>query len=592
MATIQGVYVALFGRPADPTGLTYFNSVTKNGADLNGIGDLASTQEYKDRFAGQNNTQVVNSIYQSLFGRDAEAAGLTFFVNALNTGTLNIKNIAIAILDGAQGTDKTTVGNKVAAADLYTKSLDTAQEIGSYQGNAAAAQGRAFLAGVSSSVPSQAAVDAAILAMQAAGAAGNTITFDATTPYEVSLTTAYTNALGAKAFTTNNNDTINAGANFAASNKIDGGLGIDTVNVEIAAGGVTTTADTLKNVEIINATATGAGTLDVGETSGLTQIWAVGKTGGVPGLIVDKIALSTTVGVKGETGSTETFNFKDADSGSTANLSLNAVSGAGNSVVIANVGTVAVSNTGASDTTLTTAAAKTISITGDGTLKIVLSDTVLETVNASSFSGALTVDVSANDALKTLTSGSGNDTLTVGLTHTADIKIDAGAGNDTINVVAEAAATKAIALTGGAGADSFVFGVSGTYLNNVALSATPVVADIAKTLVTVTDFDKSADAIKFFVNGGATTGKANLTGADLATIAGQADILAAATKAAELANTNSGNSKVAVFAFGSDTYIYEDTNGSGTFNSGDALVKIAGLADISGLTASNFVLIA
>jgi len=53
MATIQGVYVALFGRPADPAGLAYFNGVTNNGADLTQIGALASTQEYQDRFAGQ-----------------------------------------------------------------------------------------------------------------------------------------------------------------------------------------------------------------------------------------------------------------------------------------------------------------------------------------------------------------------------------------------------------------------------------------------------------------------------------------------------------------------------------------------------------
>ena len=44
MATIQGIYVALFGRPADPNGLSYFNGVTKNGADLTAIGDLASTE--------------------------------------------------------------------------------------------------------------------------------------------------------------------------------------------------------------------------------------------------------------------------------------------------------------------------------------------------------------------------------------------------------------------------------------------------------------------------------------------------------------------------------------------------------------------
>ena len=50
MASIQGVYVALFGRPADPTGLNYFNSVTNNGADLTAIGDLASTAEYQAAF--------------------------------------------------------------------------------------------------------------------------------------------------------------------------------------------------------------------------------------------------------------------------------------------------------------------------------------------------------------------------------------------------------------------------------------------------------------------------------------------------------------------------------------------------------------
>ncbi len=41
MATIQGVYVALFGRPADPTGLSFFNAATSNGANLNAIGNLA-----------------------------------------------------------------------------------------------------------------------------------------------------------------------------------------------------------------------------------------------------------------------------------------------------------------------------------------------------------------------------------------------------------------------------------------------------------------------------------------------------------------------------------------------------------------------
>ena len=41
MATIQGVYLALFGRPADPLGLSFFNTATNNGANLAAIGPAA-----------------------------------------------------------------------------------------------------------------------------------------------------------------------------------------------------------------------------------------------------------------------------------------------------------------------------------------------------------------------------------------------------------------------------------------------------------------------------------------------------------------------------------------------------------------------
>ncbi len=89
-----------------------------------------------------------------MFGRDAEIAGLNFFVDALNKGTLNINNIAIAILDGAQGNDKTISANKIAAADLYTKALDTGSEVVAYSGLAAAAQGRTFVTGVTTNCSS------------------------------------------------------------------------------------------------------------------------------------------------------------------------------------------------------------------------------------------------------------------------------------------------------------------------------------------------------------------------------------------------------------------------------------------------------
>lgn len=166
MATIQGIYVALFGRPADPGGLAYWNGVTNNGSDLSKlIGQLTASQEYLDRFKGRTNAEIVTTIYQSLFGRAPDAGGLDFFTKGLANGTLKLETLAINILDGAQGSDKSIIDNKTAAADLFTKSLDTQAEIDAYKGNGAADLGRAFLTKVTddkTSIPSQTDVDKAV----------------------------------------------------------------------------------------------------------------------------------------------------------------------------------------------------------------------------------------------------------------------------------------------------------------------------------------------------------------------------------------------------------------------------------------------
>ncbi len=151
MASIQGIYIALFGRPADPVGLDYFNGVTKGGADLSGIGNLAGQKEYIDRFTALSTHQIINSIYQSLFGRDAEAAGVSFWAEKMATGALTINNIAIAILDGAAGTDKATVTNKITVASFFTQNLDTPAEIAAYNGTAATVAIAKYLSGIGAS---------------------------------------------------------------------------------------------------------------------------------------------------------------------------------------------------------------------------------------------------------------------------------------------------------------------------------------------------------------------------------------------------------------------------------------------------------
>lgn len=75
-----------------------------------------------------------------------------------------INNIAIAILDGAQGDDLVTVKAKIDAANIFTSHLDLQLEIDAYRGNTAAQIGRDFITAVTKTDPGTTAkADAAIL---------------------------------------------------------------------------------------------------------------------------------------------------------------------------------------------------------------------------------------------------------------------------------------------------------------------------------------------------------------------------------------------------------------------------------------------
>lgn len=168
MATIEGIYLALFGRPADPGGLSYFNGITNSGRDLSKIGGLTGTAEYLTRFSDMTSTQIVTSIYKMMFNREPDQGGLKFFVGEFDAGRLTIENIAINILDGAQGSDKTIVENKLTASSRFTRSLDLVEEQALYAGTKAAEAGRQYLGGITaeaSTIPDQAKTDAAIKAL-------------------------------------------------------------------------------------------------------------------------------------------------------------------------------------------------------------------------------------------------------------------------------------------------------------------------------------------------------------------------------------------------------------------------------------------
>jgi len=577
MASIQGVYVALFGRPADPAGLAFFDAATSGGANLTAIGDLSASAEYQARFTGMSNTQIINAIYMSLFGHAADAAGLAFFVAALNTGSQSINTIAINILDGAQGTDKTLVDKKIAAADLFTAEIDTAVEVGNYTGTAAAAKGVAFLSAVTATSPvvDKAAAAAAVADIpntDTAGTVGVSINLAAAT--DVVSTTSADPAFKSTA----NDDTITAPL-YAATNVIDAGAGTDKVMATVGAG-VTVATDGLKNVEQLFAKATAGVTVDVANAKELTQVW--NNASGFA-LTVDKMMLSTTAGVKGaDNGSV--FNFAGATGPSdTATLALDGATNAAGTTDIALIETLNISNTGSSKVDLKIADTTKIVVSGTGAVEAVFTTaTKVSDIDASGLAGSLKSDVTTLQALASVKGGTLGDMITVDVdSNTVALKVDGGAGADTL-IVAENGVGNGftVDLTGGAGPDTFRF----TDTGNVKTASK---ADFAKDLITITDFDKASDTIdvKAMGNTGAAADRDILTGTELANIAAKGSLFEAVQEAALYTGAVT---QFSVFVYGGDSYIFNENGGVGTFDSGDGLIKIAGVTDLADFTATNF----
>ena len=163
---VQRLYVAYFNRPADPGGLAYWEgllpSTAATQAQLTTLAaGFSGSAEYAMLYGSLPNTVMVNSLYLNLFGRAAEAAGLSYWAGRLQAGSETFASLALQLTYSAQGTDATAIANKVSAANAFTAEINTFGEIVSYNGTAAAASARSWLATVTDSTASLAAATSA-----------------------------------------------------------------------------------------------------------------------------------------------------------------------------------------------------------------------------------------------------------------------------------------------------------------------------------------------------------------------------------------------------------------------------------------------
>lgn len=588
---VQQLYVAYFGRPADKLGLENFaTALSNNGAPTTAAGlsaqynagngtvralvDQFGTSAESNALYTGDTLNFVNAIYQNLFNRSADVAGLTFWANAINTGALSRGNAALSIAAGAasntsaQGViDAAIVANKITVATHFTDAINTAPELLAYVGNAAAATARAMLAQVTNTTDTttfQTTVEATLDSIV------NTTVANGTT---YTLTTGADNIVG-----TAQNDTINGTwitdsattSTYQLTDQIAAGTGTDTLNLLVAksdggaTGNVSVPAATVSGVEIVNVRATSGTASDVttvaaSNFAGATQINADRATSAVT---VTGLATGAAAGMIGNGSVTNgdlTFGYATATDAATLNIS--GGTKAGNIAISSTPAAVTINSTGAANTVgtvalggaatgLTVTAAtnlKTGAITGftgtaakitvAGTATTVdlntLENTTVATVDASGLTaGGITATLNTNVALK-VTGGAGNDSITTGAVLTTG-SVDAGAGTGDRLVIANS--THVTSVTGGkytnfeilrnnaaatqdasvvAGITSVELGASGAGFSKLTATQAAAVTNLVdnnNATISLTDATGSADVLTVTLKNATAANSADLTG--------------------------------------------------------------------------------
>jgi hypothetical protein len=168
-AVTQALYVAYFGRPADPSGLANFETALLNAdapTDVAGLSAAYATNpavkslidsfgisaESAKLYGSGNSSSFVTAVFGNVLGRAPQAEGLAFWSGAIDAGTVSRGDAALAIMAGAltnpsaQGLlDAQLIDNRLAVAANFTAAVSREDVGAAYSGASAAQSARAML---------------------------------------------------------------------------------------------------------------------------------------------------------------------------------------------------------------------------------------------------------------------------------------------------------------------------------------------------------------------------------------------------------------------------------------------------------------
>lgn len=134
---VQTMFIAYFGRPAAPAGLTYYANLLElaNGDYAALLDDFWNSDEAQNVYGQSGIEGKINTVFNFLFGRDAMLDGLSYWTRMISGGQVSLPQAAYVIAQNNAPTDASALSNKLTAANAFTSALDTPAEIQAYAGS-------------------------------------------------------------------------------------------------------------------------------------------------------------------------------------------------------------------------------------------------------------------------------------------------------------------------------------------------------------------------------------------------------------------------------------------------------------------------
>jgi len=603
---MEELYVSYYGRAADPAGLNYWlNQEAAGTADATialqfvpqletlGLYPLLNTPTLLAQNVAQQSV-FINAVYQNLFGRAADTAGLSYWEGQL-TGGASPGFMIDQIILGSLGTDITTIVNRATVAGLYTNAVASAVPAVTWNPTNDTPQSRAIIATITSSsttVTAAGPLIAADIVLDQSGSNGVGATLTLTAGGQtISPTSTSTSTQ-----TTAHNDTIRGVAGgsvgtsqLTTSDSITGGGGVETLNSVLD--NTSSVMPFLAKVQLVNLAPGSANqTFNGLSSSGIT---ALSLAGGIFGagdgesvnttLNVINIAATTNVGMMNAAGYLDnlTVTFSGlAPSGNATTLVLSGNTGGTFDTTVSSgffINTYNIQSSGTKLNTVTIGAqdAGLVSDVITGSAPLVLTNnnfnTGFNTINANATTGGVNITAGALTAKATIIGGSGIDTLNAGLATQSVVLTDGNGANDLLTFNGQVAGN---VITVGTGNDTVFTAPSGIGLANITAGDTgngsllQLMSDV-EVLANYSATNTTIDLTGLAGYTLATTASNAALGATSLLTAVQQVALAAATKTVQF------------FSFTvngvSNEYIFQQAGTTGApFAAGDGLMQVNG----------------